>query len=83
MARASMEHNDYEKVGSWLHGAADALDDGAECSGHKLAAGGRATVNDAQSLGTKLEGGAKWTADEVNKCVSDLGSEIERLKAGS
>jgi hypothetical protein len=45
----------------------------------KSQAGGKATVHDARSLGAKLEGGAKWTADEVGKCVSDLGSEIERL----
>jgi hypothetical protein len=30
-------------------------------------------------LGAKLEGGAKWTADEVKKYVSDLGSQIESL----
>jgi len=59
------------------------LDDGAEWSGHKLAAGGRATVNGARSLGVKLEGGAKWTADEVKKYVSELGSEIESLGGGS
>jgi hypothetical protein len=83
MAKASMAQDEHVKIGYWLHGAADALDDGAQWSGHKLAADSRATVNDAQSLGTKLESGAKWTADEVNKCVSDLGSEIESLKAGS
>jgi hypothetical protein len=30
-------------------------------------------------LGAKLEGGAQWTADEVKKYLSDLGSEIESL----
>jgi hypothetical protein len=30
-------------------------------------------------LGSSLESGAKWTADEVKKAVSDLGSEIESL----
>jgi hypothetical protein len=79
MAEASAAQNEHEKTGYWLQGAADALDDGAEWSGHKLAAGGRATVNGARSLGVKLEGGATWTADEVKKAVSDLGSEIESL----
>jgi len=40
-------------------------------------------VNGAQSLGAKLESGAKWTADEVNKCVSDIGSEIESVGRNS
>jgi hypothetical protein len=34
-------------------------------------------------LGAKLEDGAKWTADEVKKAVSELGSEIESLGGGS
>ena len=69
MAEASAARNEHEKTGYWLEGAADSVDDAAEWSGHKLAAGGRATVNGARSLGAKLEGGAKWTADEVKKCV--------------
>ena len=67
MAEASAARNEHEKTGYWLEGAADSVDDAAEWSGHKLAAGGRATVNGARSLGAKLEGGAKWTADEVKK----------------
>jgi len=55
------------------------LDDGAEWSGHQLAAGGKAVVNGARSLGAKLESGAEWTGDEVKKAVKDLGSEIESL----
>ena len=83
MAEASMAQNEPEKTGNWIRGAADSLEDGAEWSGHKLEAGGRATVNGAQSLGAKLESGAKWTADEVNKCVSDIGSEIESVGRNS
>jgi hypothetical protein len=83
MAEASAAQNEHEKTGYWLEGAADSVDDAAEWSGRKLAAGGRATVNGARSLGAKLEGGAKWTADEVKKSVSDLGSEIESLSGGS
>jgi len=83
MAEASAARNEHEKTGYWLEGAADSVDDAAEWSGHKLAAGGRATVNGARSLGAKLEGGAKSTADEVKKSVSDLGSEIETLGGGS
>jgi hypothetical protein len=83
MAQASMARNDYEKIGSWLHGAADALDHGAEWSGYKLTADSKAIVDDAESLGAKVEGSAKWTADEVDRCVSELGSEIESLKADS
>jgi len=83
MAQASAARNEHEKTGYWLEGAADSVGDAAEWSKHKLAAGGRATVNSARSLGVKLEGGAKWTADEVNKSVSDLGSEIEKLGGGS
>jgi len=64
-------------------GAADSVDDAAAWSGHQLAAGGRATVNGARSLGAKLESGAKWTADEVKKYVSDLGNEIESLGGGT
>jgi len=79
MAKASAARNEHEKTGQWFKGAADSVEDAAGWSGHKLAAGGKATVHDARSLGAKLEGGAKWTADEVGKCVSDLGSEIERL----
>jgi hypothetical protein len=77
MAEASAAQNEHEKTGYWLEGAADSLDDGAEWSGHKLAAGGKAVVNGARSLGAKLESGAEWRADEVKKYVSDLGSEIE------
>ena len=69
MAEASAAQNEHEKTGYWLEGAADSVDDAAEWSGHKLAAGGRATVNGARSLGAKLESGAKWTADEVKKSV--------------
>ena len=83
MAEASAAHNEHEKTGYWLKGAADSVDDAAQWSGHKLAAGGRATVSGARSLGVKLEGGAKWTAEEVKKYVSDLGSEIESLGGGS
>ncbi len=83
MAEASAAQNEHEKTGYWLNGAADSVDDAAEWSGHKLAAGGRATVNGARSLGAKLEGGAKWTADEVKKYVNDLGTEIESLGGGS
>ncbi len=79
MAEASAAHNEHEKTGYWLEGAADSLDDGAEWSGHKLAAGGKAVVNGARSLGSKLESGAEWTGDEVKKAVKDLGSEIESL----
>ena len=79
MAEASMAQDGHDKIGYWIEGTANSLDDGAEWSGHKLAAGGKASVSDAQSLGVKLEGGAKWTADEVRKSVSDLGSEIDRL----
>jgi hypothetical protein len=79
MAEASMAENDHEKTGYWLEGAADSVDDAAEWSGLKLAAGGKATVSGARSLGASLESGAKWTADEVKKYVSDLGSEIESL----
>jgi hypothetical protein len=83
MAEASAARNEHEKTGYWLEGAADSVDDAADWSGHKLKAGGRATVNGARSLGAKLEGGAKWTAAEVKKSVSDLGSEIESLGGGS
>jgi len=83
MAEASAARNQHEKTGYWLEGAADSVDDAAEWSGHKLAAGGRATVNGARSLGAKLKGGAKWTADEVRKYVNDLGTEIESLGGGS
>jgi hypothetical protein len=79
MAKASTAQNEHGKTGYWLEGAADSVEDAAEWSGQKLAAGGRSTVNNARSLGAKLEGGAKWTADEVGKGVSDLGSEIESL----
>ena len=83
MAEASMAKDEHEKTGRWLKGAADSVDDAAEWSGHKLAAGGKATVKGARSLGAKLESGAKWTAGEVKKSVSDLGSEIESLGGGS
>ncbi len=83
MAKASAERNEHENTGYWLEGAADSVDDAAEWSGHKLAASGTATVKGARSLGTQLEGGAKWTADEVKKSVSDLGSEIESLGGGN
>ena len=79
MAEASAAQNEHEKTGYWLEGAADSLDDGAEWSGHKLAAGGNAVVNGARSLGAKLESGAEWTGDEVKKALKDLGSEIESL----
>jgi hypothetical protein len=75
MAEASAAQNEHEKTGYWLEGA----DDGAEWSGHKLAAGGNAVVNGARSLGAKLESGAEWTGDEVKKALKDLGSEIESL----
>ncbi len=83
MAAASAARNEPKKTGHWLKGAADSVDDAAKWSGHKLAAGGKATVNGARSLGASLESGAKWTADEVKKSVSDLGSEIESLGAGT
>jgi len=83
MAEGSLAQNDHEKTGNWLQGAADSVDDAAEWSGHQLAAGGRATVNGARALGAKLESGAKWTADEVKKYVSDLGNEIESLGGGT
>jgi hypothetical protein len=84
MAEASAAQNEHEKkTGYWLEGAADSVDDAAEWSGRKLAAGGKATVNGARSLGAKLEGGAKWSADEIKKSVSDVDSEIESLGGGS
>jgi hypothetical protein len=79
MAKASTAQNEHDKTGYWFRGAADSVEDAAGWSGHKLVAGGRSTVNNARSLGAKLEGGATWSADEVAKCVSDLGSEIESL----
>jgi hypothetical protein len=82
MAEASTAQNESEKTGYWLEGAADSVDDAAQWSGHKLAAGRKATVNGARSLGASLASGAKWTADEVKKSVSDLGSEIESLGGG-
>ncbi len=82
MAKVSAAQNEHEKTGYSFKGAADSVEDAAEWSGHKLAAGGKATVNEARSLAAKLEGGATWTADEVKKCVSDLGSEIEGLGSG-
>lgn len=48
-----------------------------------IAADGSAAVNGARSLGAKLESGAKWTADEVKKSVSDLGTEIKSVGNGS
>lgn len=83
MAEDSAAHNQHERTGYWLNGAADSLEDGAEWSGHKLAAGGSAAVNGARSLGAKLASGAKWTADEVKRSVSDLGTEIKSVGNGS
>ncbi len=54
MAEASSARNEHQKTGYWLQGAADSVEDAAEWSGHKLVAGGRATVNGARSLGAKL-----------------------------
>jgi hypothetical protein len=39
-------------------------------------------VNDARSLGDKLEGGAEWTGAKVKKAISELGNEIETLAGG-
>ncbi len=50
VAEASVAQNEHEKTGYWLEGTADSSDDGAEWSGHKLAAGGKAVVNGARSL---------------------------------
>jgi hypothetical protein len=81
MAEAAGQHNE-SKAGHWLKGAADSIDDAAQWSGQKLAAGGKATVNGARTLGTKIESGAKWSGDEVKKSVDALGNEIQKLGGG-
>jgi len=79
MAKESEARNEHGNTGYWLQGTADSLGDSAHWSGRELAKAGSASVNDARSLGLKLEGGAQWTAAEVKKSVSDLGSEINSL----
>jgi len=82
MAEASADQNKRENTGYWLHGTADSLADSVRWSGHKLAQADSTTVNDARSLGDRLEGGAEWTADKVKEAVSKLGNEIETLTDG-
>jgi hypothetical protein len=64
LAEVSSEHNEHQKTGYWLHGAANSLADSARWSGHKVAQASTTTVNGARSLADKLEGGAEWTVDK-------------------